>query len=65
MGFKGMDWSLLTSKVEDFDIANMKQEEIVNLGLKELVFKAFIQGDETRLSDGGRKNKKTKHPSKL
>ena len=52
MGFQGMDWSLLTSKVEDFDIANMKQEEIVNLGLKELVFKAFIQGDESRLCDG-------------
>ena len=43
MNFQGMDWSLLTSKVEDFDIAHMKQEEIVNLGLKDLVLKAFIQ----------------------
>ena len=57
MGFQGMDWSLLTSKVEDFDIANMKQEEIVNLGLKELVFKAFIQGDESRLCDGAVDNR--------
>jgi Na+-transporting NADH:ubiquinone oxidoreductase subunit D len=41
MRFQGMDWSLLTSRVEDFDIANMKQEEIVNLGFKDLVLKAF------------------------
>ena len=47
MGFQGMDWSLLTSRVEDFDIANMKQEEIVNLGLKDLVLKAFVQPDES------------------
>ena len=43
MNFTGMDWSLLTSKVEDFDIGHMKQEEIVNLGLKDLVLKAFVQ----------------------
>lgn len=28
---------------EDFSTAGMKQEEIVNLGLKELVLKAFVK----------------------
>jgi hypothetical protein len=60
MGFQGMDWSLLKTKVENFDIANMKQEEIVNLGLKELVFKAFIQGDESRLCDNESFNERSK-----
>jgi CubicO group peptidase (beta-lactamase class C family) len=50
MRFQGMDWSLLTSRVEDFDIANMKQEEIVNLGIKDLVLKAFVQVDDTSCS---------------
>jgi len=38
----GLDWTDIP-RHEDFSTAGMKQEEIVNLGLKELVLKAFVK----------------------
>jgi len=36
-----MDWSLVR---ESFSMEGLKQEEIVNLGISDLVLKAFLQG---------------------
>eukprot|EP00946_MAST-07B_sp_MAST-7B-sp1_P004151 g4151.t1 len=44
MRVEGMDWSALRLGGEGgFDIAGLKQEEIVNLGIKQLVLEACIQ----------------------
>ena len=42
LGFKGVDRSLLSSNSQ-FSTKNFRQEEIVNLGIKELVLKSFVQ----------------------
>ena len=40
-GFQGMDWSRVQ---EQFSLEGLKQEEIVNLGISDLVLKAFLPG---------------------
>ena len=40
---QGLEWSRVPSMEGGFSTEGMKQEEIVNLGLKELVLNAFVQ----------------------
>lgn len=44
LGVEGIDFSRVQSK--SFDMSGLKQEEIVNLGLKGLVFDAFLRGED-------------------
>ena len=39
---QGLDWSRVPSMRDGFDTKGMKQEEIVNLGLRGLVLNAFV-----------------------
>jgi hypothetical protein len=39
---QGLDWARVPSMAEGFSMAGMKQEEIVNLGLRGLVLNAFV-----------------------
>ena len=41
---EGVDWSLLSlDESGGFDTTGLKQEEIVNLGIKDMVLRAFVQ----------------------
>ena len=40
---EGLDWSRVPSMADGFSTEGMKQEEIVNLGLKDLVLRAFVK----------------------
>ena len=40
---QGLDWSRVPSMDEGFSTEGMKQEEIVNLGLRGLVLNAFLE----------------------
>ena len=42
---EGVDLSLVPSMEGGFDTSGMKQEEIVNLGFKGLVLKAFVRAE--------------------
>ena len=45
----GMDWSALRLGGDGaFDTAGLKQEEIVNLGIKQLVLEACIQPEQAK-----------------
>ena len=48
LGITGIDFT----QVKSFDMTGLKQEEIVNLGLKELVLSGFVQSNGSG-SDGG------------
>ena len=39
---QGLDWSRVQDLERGFDTAGLKQEEIVNLGLRDLVLDAFV-----------------------
>ena len=39
---QGLDWSRVPSMSDGFSTEGMKQEEIVNLGLRGLVLNAFV-----------------------
>ena len=39
---QGLDWSRVPSMADGFSTEGMKQEEIVNLGLRGLVLNAFV-----------------------
>ena len=47
MKYRGVDFSRVDSRNTNFDRTGMKQEEIVNLGLKQLVFDAFVPKSES------------------
>ena len=47
MKYRGVDFSRVDSRKTNFDRTGMKQEEIVNLGLKQLVFDAFVPKSES------------------
>ena len=49
---EGVDLSRVPSMAGGFDTAGIKQEEIVNLGLKGLVLGAFIRADEASSTEG-------------
>lgn len=40
---QGLDWSAVPSMEDGFSMEGMKQEEIVNLGIKDLVLNAFLK----------------------
>ena len=42
---QGLDWGKVPSLEEGFSTEGMKQEEIVNLGLRGLVLNAFVDAD--------------------
>ena len=42
---QGLDWSRVPDLERGFDTAGLKQEEIVNLGLRDLVLDAFVDAD--------------------
>ena len=41
-GVPGLDWSRVPDLADGFDYAGLRQEEIVNLGLRDLVLNAFV-----------------------
>ena len=41
-GVPGLDWSRVPDLADGFDYAGLRQEEIVNLGLRYLVLNAFV-----------------------
>jgi len=52
---KCLDWSL-TKSLDDFKLDGMKQEEIVNLGIKDLVLNAFRRPTDERAAKAARTN---------